>query len=148
VGYGSCASFSREVNNEKIDFFLGCGGGYGFRGFNIAVMNPDDGSLYDFKTYDTWSENDADDRMAEYLPTIPDGMIVLMAIADEGSKYLIDEVRDVIANTLGSELIYSLGYNDGFVLAVVKGNNNTLTENWNEENFQTVEITFTLDLPL
>ena len=74
------------------------------------MMNPEDGTILDFKTLYTWADVDSDDRPGRYLPTIPDDAIVLVGIADEATRHLSDADRQVIADTFGSTLIDQIGF--------------------------------------
>lgn len=150
---GPCSSFDRSTDGGQINFFRGCGYSFEARGMNIAVMDPSDGTLFEFKTFDTWLSSDDSRYLADYLPTIPDGMIVLLSVADEATMALSDAAIDAIGTELGSKLIRSLTFRDGFALITIKGeiNENYPIEKMSEYDHNDtpeVEVQLIVNMPM
>src|SRR5262249_51255405 len=68
------------------------GGGPG-RGFSLLPINGDTGVLGTARIFDTWASETASEAMADYLLTLPQGTVVLGAIADEGTLHLTARAR-------------------------------------------------------
>ena len=96
----SVASF--ELNGNLL--YQVHGGGPG-RGFNFLTVDPDTGALGEVRAFDTFEKPADVEAMENYLRSLPVGVVVLGAIADEGTHLLTDEARGVLRETLGSELI-------------------------------------------
>jgi hypothetical protein len=62
--------------------FCECDGGGCGRGFNIAVINPTNGVTLEIRHYDTWVSA-LHAEVAAYLNSLQDGVVVLIAVADE-----------------------------------------------------------------
>lgn len=88
------------------------------RGINIALVNGKTGEVIDTKFFDMWGGDVA--PFIEFLKTIQDGTVVLMATYDDGATKLTDEARRLIAE-LGSTSITSLGFRDNWVFCGGKG---------------------------
>ncbi len=56
-----------------------------------------------------------------FLQTLDDGQIVLASVTDEGSDRLSSEIRERIAEILGSDQIGNLGYRQGWALISIVG---------------------------
>lgn len=148
---GACATFQRNVNGTKNQFFTGCGFSYDFRGFNITLIDPSDGSLLDFKTFDTWLSETADERMVEYISQIPQGTIVLLAVADESTLKLSPTNQQIIADKLHSTLLNQLSFRDGIALITKMGTDDTIEAfsdySANGNQFIMAEVKQTFDFP-
>ncbi|XP_021046284.1 protein FAM3C [Mus pahari] len=88
------------------------------RGINVALVNGKTGEVIDTKFFDMWGGDVA--PFIEFLKTIQDGTVVLMATYDDGATKLTDEARRLIAE-LGSTSITSLGFRDNWVFCGGKG---------------------------
>uniref|UniRef100_A0A8C0V9M9 FAM3 metabolism regulating signaling molecule C n=1 Tax=Cyanistes caeruleus TaxID=156563 RepID=A0A8C0V9M9_CYACU len=88
------------------------------RGINMALVNGKTGELLDTKFFDMWGGDVA--PLIEFLKTIQDGTIVLMATYDDGATKLNEEARKLIAE-LGSTSITNLGFRDNWVFCGGKG---------------------------
>uniref|UniRef100_A0A8D2MI24 FAM3 metabolism regulating signaling molecule C n=5 Tax=Passeriformes TaxID=9126 RepID=A0A8D2MI24_ZONAL len=88
------------------------------RGINMALVNGKTGELLDTKFFDMWGGDVA--PLIEFLKTIQDGTIVLMATYDDGATKLNEEARRLIAE-LGSTSITNLGFRDNWVFCGGKG---------------------------
>ncbi|NXD23409.1 FAM3C protein, partial [Spelaeornis formosus] len=88
------------------------------RGINMALVNGKTGELLDTKFFDMWGGDVA--PLIEFLKTIQDGTIVLMATYDDGATKLNEEARKLISE-LGSTSITNLGFRDNWVFCGGKG---------------------------
>lgn len=152
-GNNGCASFQRVQGEDKVTFFHGCGFGSGFRGINVAIINGTDGTIQDFRTFDTYAYASYSDNLVNYLSNIPDNCIILMTVADSATKELTDEAKQLIAEAFGSELIFDLSYRDGFNLAYINGSEPILIEelsDYSENNnvFQHLKTEVAVQIPL
>ncbi|MBN3279386.1 FAM3C protein, partial [Polyodon spathula] len=88
------------------------------RGLNIALVNGRTGELMDTKFFDMW---DGDVKpLIEFLKTIQDGTVVLIATFDDGATKLNDEARNLLGE-LGSTNIATLGFRDNWIFVGGKG---------------------------
>ncbi|XP_008109461.1 protein FAM3C isoform X1 [Anolis carolinensis] len=88
------------------------------RGINIALVNGKTGETVDTKYFDMWGGDVA--PFNDFLKTIQDGTIVLMATYDDGATKLNEEARKLVAE-LGSSSITNLGFRDNWVFCGGKG---------------------------
>ena len=110
------ASF--ELNGNPL--YRVTGGGSG-RGFNFLTIDPTTGILGPVRSFDTWASDAAVLAMEDYLKSLPNGVVVLGAIADDGFFKITDETRRVIRETLGSGLIDNLEYRYSWAIISRKG---------------------------
>jgi hypothetical protein len=122
--YGADAVFERDGTV----FFNGIGGGYGERGINVAAIDPRTGVILELKSYDTWAESNAGDRLVSFLSSLPAGTIIMMAVADEGSSGLSTASRSSITQLVGSQQIKDLGYWDNWALVSAIGQTTPFAE--------------------
>ena len=107
-GYKSTASVAGfEVDGTLI--YETHGGGPG-RGFNFLTVDPQSGLFGTVRNFDTWAREEDVTAMEVYLRSLPDGTVVIGAIADEGAFLLTDQARTTIQETLGSYFIDLLDY--------------------------------------
>ncbi|MBP9733211.1 MAG: hypothetical protein KBD07_02405, partial [Candidatus Omnitrophica bacterium] len=95
---------------------------YRGRGWSIAHVDAS-GNVIDKAFFDVYPDTTGPaeaERMAAYLEAIPEGDAVIMAVADEGVKYLSQRIRDAI-QSFGSVQINGLAYRDSFALIGQKG---------------------------
>ncbi|MBN1480977.1 hypothetical protein EH223_00720 [candidate division KSB1 bacterium] len=90
------------------------------RGFNIAVLNPNNGDVLDSGYFDTYANAEQTREMVEFIGKIPQGRLVLAAVRDEGSAQLTEEAFQAL-ETLGSSMIRNLGYRDMWAIIGKKG---------------------------
>ena len=95
--------------------YRAAGGGPG-RGFNFLTIDASSGALGEFRNFDTWGDEGAVKAMESYLRSLGPASVVLGAVADEGSLLITGETRRVIAETLGSQLIANLGYQQSWAI--------------------------------
>ncbi|XP_041110755.1 protein FAM3C-like [Polyodon spathula] len=88
------------------------------RGLNIALVNGKTGELVDTKFYDMWGGDV--NPLIEFLKTIQDGTVVLIASFDDGATKLNDEARKLLGE-LGSTTIATLGFRDNWIFVGGKG---------------------------
>lgn len=112
------ASFYRNGANfyEEGGCCLNCG-----RGYNVAAINLSTGNLLTaVRNFDTWGSSTADDEMKEFLDSLPNGTLIMIAVADEASSQTGEELK-VTLEGLGSTQIRNYNFRDGFGLIAVKG---------------------------
>jgi hypothetical protein len=113
------------------------GGGGGGRGFNIAVIDPATGALQQavqhFDSYATRNTGDALCAIDTFIDSVPNGMLLLMGVADEGGlnqfppsgcQFLNNSCMTPFLqhlSALGSQQIASYCYWDSWAFAAVKG---------------------------
>ena len=107
-GYKSAASVAAFEVDGTLAYEVH-GGGPG-RGFNFLTVDPRTGLLGTVRNFDTWAREEDVTAMEVYLRSLPDGTVVIGAIADEGAFFLTDQARATIQETLGSYFIDLLDY--------------------------------------
>jgi uncharacterized protein (TIGR03437 family) len=85
------------------------GGGPG-RGFNFLTIDPQTGVIGVLRQFDTWESEEAVLALESYLRGLPEGVLVLGAIADDGTNKLTPQARTLIRERLGAELIELVEY--------------------------------------
>ena len=134
----------------------------GGRGFNIAAINPATGRLRDpIQRFDTWGSRSlgtAGLEMVNYLNGIPNGTVLLIAVADEAGLNNFDvctfqnlswvtQVKSAL-QALGSTMIGSLCYRDQWAMITIKGQGVALNEALGKDTAQTSVVTqATIQLP-
>ncbi|KAI4897849.1 hypothetical protein NFI96_027495 [Prochilodus magdalenae] len=88
------------------------------RGINIALVNGRSGELIKTDFFDMWAGDV--NTLIQFLNTIEDGTVVMMATFDDSATKLNDEARKLIAD-LGSSNINSLGFRDNWIFVGGKG---------------------------
>jgi hypothetical protein len=76
---------SAEFSRGGLKFYARAGGGGGGRGFNVAVLDPNTGNLLQpVQNFGTWgSPGIAHTAMINFLDSLPNGTLLLIAVADE-----------------------------------------------------------------
>lgn len=113
---GSLARF--DWNHRTL--YSTTGGGPG-RGLNVMSVHPASGVFSPVRSFDTWRDEQASAALVAYLASLPEGTIVLMAVADEASYRLSEAARAAIASWFGSQHIQTLGYQHSWALIGRKG---------------------------
>ncbi|MEH2258483.1 interleukin-like EMT inducer domain-containing protein [Nostoc sp.] len=107
------------------------------RGLNVAVFNENDGSVLDIQHFDTWENKQAANDFANFINALPDGRLVVVAVCDEGSKYITginssagakNQAAIDACKSLGSQLIEALAWRNSWALIGYKGNQEALME--------------------
>ena len=116
-------------------FYAAGGGAGGGRGFNVAVIDPASGALLQpVRNFDTWgsaSSGEAMDAMVVYLNGVPNGALLLLAVADDAglSTRSSSNDRGIRAiEALGSLEIRNLGFRGAWCLVAIKGDGRALDE--------------------
>lgn len=116
-------------------FYEKTGGGGGGRGFNVAAMNPLTGDLLQpVQNFDTWftrSTGTAMNAMIAFLNSLPNGTLILIAVADEAGLNLDNSCTLISApwvegglqalEALGSRQIRNYCFRHSFAMAAFKG---------------------------
>ena len=90
------------------------------RGFNVVVLSAVDGDILKKKTFDTYGSSTASSNMVDFIESSPDGSVIVIAVRDEGTRYLKQSARNYIAS-LGSRYVATLGYRDTLAIVTAKG---------------------------
>jgi hypothetical protein len=98
------------------------------RGFNFLTVDAASGMLGPVRSFDTWGSEEQVIAMQNYLLSLPPGMVILGAIADDGSLLLTDETRRILRETLGSRAIDALSYQYSWAIITRKGATEPLAE--------------------
>jgi hypothetical protein len=122
------------------------GGGPG-RGFNFLTINASTGALGDFRNFDTWGDEQAVKAMESYLHSLSRDTVVMGAVADDGSLLISDETRRVIAETLGSQLIANLGYQQSWAIMSRVGSQVPFAEGHNPVGTVVLDRWLTFPMP-
>jgi hypothetical protein len=68
----------------------------GERGYDVAVLDPETGTLEAAGHFDTFASELESTRLAEFLAGVPDGKIVAAAVEDEASLHLTEEAVEAL----------------------------------------------------
>ncbi len=98
------------------------------RGFNFLTVDAQTGLLGPVRTFDTWGSEEQVLAMQNFLLSLPAGVVVLGAIADDGWLLLAEETRRILRETLGSRAIDALGYQYSWAIITRKGAAEALAE--------------------
>jgi len=98
------------------------------RGFTFLTVGGQTGLLGEVRTFDTWSSEEAVIAMEDYLLGIPDGDLVLGAIADDGFLLISDETRRIIRERLASDWIDLLEYQGSWAILTRAGAERPIAE--------------------
>ncbi|KAJ7388371.1 hypothetical protein OS493_038046 [Desmophyllum pertusum] len=63
------------------------------RGINVVVVDARTGVVLETKTYDTWMDANAANRLADFLNYLQEDVIVVVAVQDEASKFFADSAN-------------------------------------------------------
>jgi hypothetical protein len=129
---------------DGASFYRATGAAGGGRGFNVAAIDPCTGELIEpvqhFDTYTTRLTGAALCEMTSFLDGLPDGTLILMAVADEaglnafppnGCTHLTNACIEPFFETLealGSQQIRNYCYWNSWAMATVKGEGAALAE--------------------
>jgi hypothetical protein len=118
-GYKSSYPLARfDWGGRPIYSTTGAGSG---RGINVMVVDPATGIFSAVRAFDTWGDATASERLVEYVSALPDGTLVLFAVADDGALKLTREARIAIGTMFRSQYIGWLGYQQSWALIGRKG---------------------------
>lgn len=122
------------------------GGGPG-RGFNILTVDAQTGEFGPVRNFDTWASEEAVAAMESYLQSLPAGRVVLAAVADDGSLLLTAETRRMLRETLGSQWIDALAYQDSWAIISRVGALQPIAEGLTSDETVVLERTLTFPMP-
>ncbi|XP_072528645.1 protein FAM3C [Salminus brasiliensis] len=88
------------------------------RGINIALVNGKTGEVIKTEFFDMWAGDV--NTLIQFLKTIEDGTVVMMATFDDSATKLNDEAKKLIED-LGSSQINSLGFRDNWIFVGGRG---------------------------
>ena len=144
-GYKSGASVaSFELNGNLL--YQVHGGGPG-RGFNFLTVDPGTGALGEVRAFDTFERAADVEAMENYLRSLPLGVVVLGAIADEGTHLLTAETRALLGETLGAELIGFVGYQYSWAIITRKQATKPIAEGLSPNGLVVLERTLSFPMP-
>uniref|UniRef100_A0A669PCX9 hyaluronoglucosaminidase n=1 Tax=Phasianus colchicus TaxID=9054 RepID=A0A669PCX9_PHACC len=91
---------------------------WGHRGVIVHVIDPKMGAVVHSDRFDTYRAKEESKRLAQYLDRVANGMILSVAVNDEGSRNLDDSARKAMTK-LGSKHFLHLGFRYVPVLPVL-----------------------------
>lgn len=83
------------------------------------VAVDQEGSVIEAKTFDTYGDSSAGKNMANFINSLPDHTVVLIAVQDSANVYM-DDAADALKN-LGATEPVNPGYRGSWVLVGYKG---------------------------
>ncbi|XP_055517175.1 cell migration-inducing and hyaluronan-binding protein [Leucoraja erinacea] len=92
---------------------------WGHRGIIVHVINQL-GDVIHSDRFDTYKSTDESKRLAEYLDRVKKGLIISVAVNDEGSTKLDEFARNALSK-LGSKYFRRLGFRHPWSFVTVKG---------------------------
>lgn len=92
----------------------------GRRGYNLAVIDPQNGQLLDKQGFDTFANAFEADRMAQFIDDLPAGVIVAGAVRGDASAALSERAVQALAS-LGSAVDLRAAPGFGHAFVGVKG---------------------------
>jgi hypothetical protein len=144
-GWLSGAPIARfEVDGRVI--YQTTGGGPG-RGFNFLTVNAQSGELSAVRNFDTWASEEAVAAMEVFLQSLPEGEVVLAAVADDGWLLLTDDTRRILRERLGSRLIDALAYQSSWAIISRAGAAQPIAEDLRPDATATLDRTLTFPMP-
>jgi probable HAF family extracellular repeat protein len=163
-GSPSTYGFARFRRDDARCFFK-TGGGGGGRGFNIAVIDPSTGEpLQMTQNFDTWGTRDSGkdaEAMMRFLSGIPNGAIVMIAVADDAGLTLDTLSKSCTSRStlsgdtwtgrllsaleaLGSKQIRGYCFRDSWAMIAVKGEGRARAEGLGKANMVSIALEFTV----
>jgi hypothetical protein len=73
------------------------------RGYNLAVIHPQNGAIVDKAGFDTWANEYESQDLADFIAQIPEGYIVAVAVKDDGAANLTDDAVQAL-RSLGAQI--------------------------------------------
>ena len=122
------------------------GGGVG-RGFNFLTIDPQSGVLGPVRAFDTWANDEDVVAMETYLKALPEGVVVLAAIADEGSAKITGATRRLLRENLASGLIERLAFRYSWAIVSRKGAARPIAEGLSPNGLVVLNETLTFPMP-
>jgi Interleukin-like EMT inducer/Glycosyl hydrolases family 2, TIM barrel domain/IPT/TIG domain len=142
-------------------FYEKTGGGGGGRGFNVVAIDPLTGNLLqpaqNFDTWGTRSTGTAMNAMIAFLNGLPNGTLILIAVADEAGLNLDNSCTHISApwvesglqtlEALGSQQIRNYCFRNSFAMAAVKGEGVARSEQLADGAEASAQAILTITLP-
>ncbi len=75
---------------------------YGRRGYNVTVLDPRTGQVLAKTGFDTFANEYESQHMADFIATLPDGVIVLVATKGDAARHLTDAAVEAL-RSLGAQ---------------------------------------------
>ncbi|KAF2977706.1 hypothetical protein EK904_007674 [Melospiza melodia maxima] len=100
---------------------------WGHRGVIVHVIDPRTGAVVHSDRFDTYRAKEESVRLAQYLGRVANGMILSVAVNDEGSRNLDDLARKAMTK-LGSKHFLHLGFRHPWSFITIKGNPSSSVE--------------------
>uniref|UniRef100_A0A8C9TLN6 Cell migration inducing hyaluronidase 1 n=1 Tax=Scleropages formosus TaxID=113540 RepID=A0A8C9TLN6_SCLFO len=94
-----------EANLESYHFERG----WGNRGIIAHVVDPETGRVLHSDRFDTYRSKNESKRLAQYVDSVEEGLILAMVVNDEGSNNLEDSAKKALVK-LGSQQLHRLGF--------------------------------------
>ena len=110
------------------------------------TIDAETGVLGSVRRFDTWASDDDARALEDYLESLPYGIVVLGAIADDGFLRMRAETFAAIREHLASELIDLLEYQDSWVIVTRKGAARPMAERL--MRFEQADIELVLSFPM
>jgi hypothetical protein len=115
-----------EVNGRLTESSAACEG-EGERGWNLLIINPVTREVVSQDCFDVWgakrethhNDREAVKRLVEAIRQVPEGFLVVLAVKDEGSSGLTDEVYEALRSCGGSG--QRIAYRSSFAMIGIKG---------------------------
>jgi hypothetical protein len=118
-GYKSSSPLARfDWDGRTVHSTTGAGSG---RGINAMVVDSATGVFSAVRTFDTWGDKTASEKLVDFVSALPDGALVLFAVADDGTLKLTPQARTAVGTMFGSRYIGWLGYQQSWALIGRKG---------------------------
>lgn len=122
------------------------GGGPG-RGFNFLTIHPQTGTVGAVRHFDTWASDEAVTAMESFLRGLPEGMLVLGAIADDGTLKITDQTRTILRERLGASQIDAIDYQWSWAIIARVGSARPMAEGAMRDAAVTLDRTVSFPLP-
>ena len=83
------------------------------------VAIDQEGSVIEAKAFDTWADSSSGKNMANFIISLPDHTVVLIAVQDTGERF-VNDATDVL-KSLGATEPLNPGYRGSWLLVGYKG---------------------------
>ncbi|XP_038623108.1 cell migration-inducing and hyaluronan-binding protein [Tachyglossus aculeatus] len=100
---------------------------WGYRGVIVHVIDPKTGAVIHSDRFDTYKSREESIRLGQYVSSVADGQIMVVAVNDEGSRSLEDSARKAMTR-LGSRHFLRLGFRHPWSFLAVKGDPSSAVE--------------------
>jgi hypothetical protein len=73
------------------------------RGYNLAVIHPQNGEVLEMAGFDTWASEFESQNLAQFIRQLPEGYIVAVAVRDDGAANLTEDAVQAL-RSLGAQV--------------------------------------------